>query len=93
MSLYMEFTHKISVLVENEFGVLARIAGLFASKGYNIDSLTVFPTKDPTLSEMTIVTHGSPAIIEQIIKQLNKLINVIKVEDLMQEPYTAPTAQ
>ena len=81
----MEYTHKISVLVENEFGVLARIAGLFASKGYNIDSLTVFPTEDATLSQMTIVTHGSPQIIEQIIKQLNKLINVIKVDDVLVE--------
>ena len=77
----METKHTISVLVENEFGVLARIAGLFSSKGYNIDSLNVAPTSDPTLSRMTIMTHGSDQIIEQIIKQLEKLINVISVED------------
>ncbi|QQR80726.1 MAG: acetolactate synthase small subunit [Deltaproteobacteria bacterium] len=87
----MEFSHTIEVLVENEFGVLARIAGLFASKGYNIDSLTVFPTDDASLSKMTIVTHGSPQIIEQIIKQLNKLINVITVEDIKQEEYHPQT--
>lgn len=74
--------HTISVLVENEFGVLARIAGLFSGRGYNIDSLTVSETLDTTISRMTIVTRGSERIIEQIIKQLNRLINVIKVEDL-----------
>ncbi|MBI1908748.1 MAG: acetolactate synthase small subunit [Deltaproteobacteria bacterium] len=74
--------HTISILVENEFGVLARIANLFAAKGYNIDSLSVAPTADPTLSQMTIVTHGTDSVIEQILKQLNKLINVIKVESL-----------
>lgn len=83
----MERKHTISVLVENEFGVLARIAGLFSSKGYNIDSLSVSETMDPTLSRMTIVTHGSEQIIEQIIKQLNKLVNVIKVEDLTKESH------
>ncbi len=83
----MEKKHTISVLVENEFGVLARIAGLFSSKGYNIDSLTVSETTDPTLSRMTIVTHGSEQIIVQIIKQLNKLVNVIKVEDLTKEKH------
>lgn len=81
----MERSHTISVLVENEFGVLARVAGLFSSKGYNIDSLSVSETIDPSLSRMTIVTHGSDQIIEQIIKQLNKLVNVIKVEDLTRE--------
>jgi acetolactate synthase-1/3 small subunit len=81
----MERKHTISVLVENEFGVLARVAGLFSSKGYNIDSLSVSETTDPTLSRMTIVTHGSDQIIEQIIKQLNKLVNVITVEDLTRE--------
>ena len=75
----MERKHTISVLVENEFGVLARVAGLFSSKGYNIDSLSVSETIDPTLSRMTIVTHGSDQIVEQIIKQLNKLVNVIKI--------------
>lgn len=83
----MERKHTISVLVENEFGVLARVAGLFSSKGYNIDSLSVSATTDPSLSRMTIVTHGSDQIIEQIIKQLNKLINVIKVEDLTKEKH------
>lgn len=83
----MENSHTISVLVENEFGVLARIAGLFSSKGYNIDSLTVSATTDPTLSRMTIVTHGSDQIIAQILKQLDKLINVIKVEDLTKEKH------
>ncbi|HSA58228.1 MAG TPA: acetolactate synthase small subunit [bacterium] len=81
----MERKHTISVLVENEFGVLARVAGLFSSKGYNIDSLSVSETTDPTLSRMTIVTHGSDQIVEQIIKQLNKLVNVITVEDLTRE--------
>lgn len=81
----MERKHTISVLVENEFGVLARVAGLFSSKGYNIDSLSVSETIDPTLSRMTIVTHGSDQIVEQIIKQLNKLVNVISVEDLTRE--------
>ncbi len=80
-----EHSHIISVLVENEFGVLARVAGLFSSKGYNIDSLTVSPTDDPSLSRMTIVTHGSDQIISQILKQLNKLVNVIRVEDLTRE--------
>ncbi len=83
----MERKHTISVLVENEFGVLARVAGLFSSKGYNIDSLSVSATTDPSLSRMTIVTHGSDQIVEQIIKQLNKLVNVIKVEDLTKEKH------
>ncbi len=83
----MERRHTISVLVENEFGVLARVAGLFSSKGYNIDSLSVSETMDSTLSRMTIVTHGSDQIIEQILKQLNKLVNVIKVEDLTKEKH------
>ncbi len=83
----MERKHTISVLVENEFGVLARVASLFSSKGYNIDSLSVSETFDPTLSRMTIVTHGSDQIIEQILKQLKKLINVIHVEDLTKEKH------
>lgn len=74
--------HTISVLVENEFGVLSRVAGLFSGRGYNIDSLTVSATLEPEVSRMTIVTEGSDQIIEQIIKQLNRLINVIEVEDL-----------
>lgn len=74
--------HTISVLVENEFGVLARVAGLFSGRGYNIQSLTVAETMDPTVSRMTIVTSGSDAVLEQITKQLNKLVNVIKVQDV-----------
>jgi acetolactate synthase-1/3 small subunit len=68
--------------MENESGALSRVAGLFSARGYNIESLTVAPTEDPTLSRMTIVTRGSDDIIEQIIKQLNKLIDVVKVLDL-----------
>ena len=83
--IHMERRHTISVLVENEFGVLARVAGLFSSKGYNIDSLSVSETVDPSLSRMTIVTRGSDQILDQIVKQLNKLVNVIKVEDLTKE--------
>ncbi|MDD3119262.1 MAG: acetolactate synthase small subunit [Victivallales bacterium] len=74
--------HTISVLVENKFGVLARVAGLFSGRGYNICSLTVNPTHDPQISKMTIVTEGDDAVIEQIDKQLNKLIDVICVTDL-----------
>ncbi|MDP3939110.1 MAG: acetolactate synthase small subunit [Deltaproteobacteria bacterium] len=72
----------ISVLVENEAGVLSRIANLFSARGYNIDSLSVAETLDASVSCMTIVTHGNDQIIEQITKQLHKLINVIKVTDL-----------
>ena len=72
----------ISLLVENEAGALSRIAGLFSARGYNIESLTVAPTEDETLSRMTIVTHGSDQIIEQITKQLNKLIDVVRLVDL-----------
>ena len=75
-------THTISVLVENRFGVLARIAGLFSGRGYNIASLTVHETNDPSFSKMTIVTAGDEAVIEQIHKQLNKLVEVVKVTDL-----------
>ena len=74
--------HTISVLVENRFGVLARVAGLFSGRGYNITSLTVNETHDPKVSKMTIVTSGDEAVLEQIDKQLNKLIDVIKVTDL-----------
>ncbi len=73
--------HTISVLVENRFGVLTRVAGLFSGRGYNIDTLNVGPTQDPKLSRMTLVTHGDEATIEQIVKQLNKLPDVIKVQD------------
>ncbi len=72
----------ISLLVENESGALSRIAGLFSARGYNIQSLTVAPTEDASLSRMTIVTQGSDAIIEQITKQLNKLIDVVRLVDL-----------
>jgi acetolactate synthase-1/3 small subunit len=74
--------HIISLLMENEAGALSRVAGLFSARGYNIESLTVAPTEDPTLSRMTIVTHGDDAIIEQINKQLNKLVDVVAVMDL-----------
>ena len=73
--------HTISVLVENEFGVLSRVAGLFSGRGFNIDSLTVAPTNEEGMSRMTIVTRGDEQILEQINKQLNKLIDVIKVID------------
>ena len=72
----------ISLLVENEAGALSRIAGLFSARGYNIESLTVAPTEDESLSRMTIVTQGSDTIIEQITKQLNKLIDVVRLVDL-----------
>ena len=75
--------HVISLLVENEFGVLARVAGLFSGRGFNIESLCVAETLDPTVSTMTIVTRGDDQIIEQVLKQLNKLISVIKVVDLV----------
>ncbi len=74
--------HTITILVENEFGVLTRIAGLFSARGYNIESLSVAPTMDPTASRLTLVTRGDEKIIEQIKKQLNKLIPVIKIEDI-----------
>ncbi|MDO8264392.1 MAG: acetolactate synthase small subunit [Gallionella sp.] len=74
--------HIISLLMENEAGALSRVAGLFSARGYNIESLSVAPTEDPTLSRMTIVTNGSDAIIEQINKQLNKLVDVAAVMDL-----------
>ena len=74
--------HIISLLMENEAGALSRVSGLFSARGYNIESLHVAPTEDHTLSRMTIVTSGSDEVIEQIIKQLNKLIDVVKVLDL-----------
>lgn len=77
--------HTISVLVENHFGVLAHVAGLFSARGFNIDSLAVGETEDPTVSRMTIIAHGDDRTIEQITKQLNKLIDVIKVQDLSDE--------
>jgi acetolactate synthase-1/3 small subunit len=74
--------HVISVLLENESGALSRVAGLFSARGYNIESLTVAPTHDPTLSRMTITTSGTERVVEQIIKQLNKLVDVIRLTDL-----------
>lgn len=79
--------HTISVLVENEFGVLSRVAGLFSGRGFNIESLSVAPTLDPDTSRMTIVTRGDDRILEQINKQLNKLISTIKVVDFTGEDF------
>jgi acetolactate synthase-1/3 small subunit len=79
--------HTISVLVENKFGAFNRVAGMFAAKGYNIDSLSVGPTEEEAISRMTIVTRGDDQIIEQITKQLNKLIDTIKVVDLTFENF------
>lgn len=76
--------HTISLLVENKFGVLSRVAGLFSGRGYNIESISVGETIDPQISQMTIVTSGDDRIIEQINKQLNKLIDVIKVTDMVE---------
>jgi acetolactate synthase-1/3 small subunit len=77
--------HVIAVLVENQFGVLARIAGLFSSRGFNIDSLTVGVTHDPDISRMTIVVTGDDRVLEQVTKQLNKLVDVIRVQDFTEE--------
>jgi acetolactate synthase-1/3 small subunit len=79
--------HTISVLLENKFGALNRVAGMFSAKGYNLESITVGPTEDESVSRMTIVTRGDDAIIEQIIKQLNKLIDTLKVIDLTYESF------
>ncbi len=79
--------HIISILMENEAGALSRVAGLFSARGYNIESLSVAPTDDPTLSRLTLVTRGSEEIVEQIIKQLNKLIDVVKLLDLKDHPH------
>jgi acetolactate synthase I/III small subunit len=74
--------HILSLLMDNEAGALSRVAGLFSARAFNIESLTVAPTEDPKVSRMTIVTSGSDAIIEQIMKQVNKLVDVVKVVDL-----------
>ncbi|MBX7243907.1 MAG: acetolactate synthase small subunit [Candidatus Sumerlaeaceae bacterium] len=79
--------HLISVLVENRFGVLAHIAGLFSGRGFNIDSLAVGETEDPTVSRMTIVVKGEDTVVEQILKQLNRQVDVISVADLTDKPY------
>lgn len=81
--------HTINVLVENEFGVLARVAGLFSGRGFNIESLSVAETMEPSVSTMTIVTRGDDQVLEQITKQLNKLVSVIKVTDLLGKEYVA----
>ncbi|MFN3617508.1 MAG: acetolactate synthase small subunit [Aquabacterium sp.] len=80
--------HVIALLLENEAGALSRVVGLFSARGYNIESLTVATTEDPSLSRMTIVTTGSDDVIEQITKHLNRLIEVVKVVDLSEGPYT-----
>jgi acetolactate synthase-1/3 small subunit len=79
--------HTISVLVENKFGVLTRVAGLFSGRGYNIDTLNVGPTNDPKTSRMTIVTRGDDATVEQIVKQLKKLVDTIEVADFRDGEY------
>lgn len=79
--------HTISVLVENRFGVLARIAGLFSARGYNIDTLSVGTTDDPEISRMTIVVRGDQRILDQVVKQLNKLIDIITVTDYQDTPH------
>lgn len=79
--------HTISVLVSNRFGVLSRISGLFSGRGFNIESLNVAETNDPNVSRMTIVTRGNDKKVEQITKQLNKLVDIIKVTDLTEESY------
>ncbi|MGD0958245.1 MAG: acetolactate synthase small subunit [Methylomonas sp.] len=79
--------HIISILIENESGALSRVSGLFSARGYNIESLTVAPTEDPSLSRMTLVTRGNDDIIEQITKQLNKLIDVVKLIDLAESAH------
>ena len=81
--------HTISITVENKFGVLARVSGLFSSRGYNIDSLAVGETQDPKISRMTIVVKGDDRILEQVIKQLNKLVDVIDVTDLRTGSYVS----
>jgi acetolactate synthase-1/3 small subunit len=79
--------HVISILLENEPGALSRVVGLFSARGYNIETLTVAPTEDATLSRMTIVTNGSDEIVEQITKHLNRLVDVVKVVDLSEGPH------
>ncbi|MDB6057433.1 MAG: ilvH [Verrucomicrobiales bacterium] len=79
--------HTISVTVENKFGVLTRVAGLFSGRGYNIDTLNVAPTQDANTSRMTIVTRGDDATVDQIVKQLNKLVDILNVEDYREGEY------
>lgn len=82
-----EMRHIISILLENESGALSRVAGLFSARAYNIESLTVAPTDDPSLSRMTVVTTGTDEIVEQVCKQLNKLIDVVKLVDLTRDEH------
>jgi acetolactate synthase I/III small subunit len=79
--------HIIAMLLENEPGALSRVVGLFSARGYNIESLTVAPTEDASLSRVTIATSGSDDVIEQITKQLNRLVDIVKVVDLIEAPY------
>ncbi|AEM48267.1 acetolactate synthase isozyme III, small subunit [Acidithiobacillus ferrivorans] len=79
--------HIISILLENEAGALSRVAGLFSARGYNIEAMTVAPTHDPSISRMTVATRGSEEIMEQVLKQLNKLVEVIRVHDLTEGPH------
>ncbi len=79
--------HTIAVLVENKFGVLSRVAGLFSARGYNIESLSVGETLDPSMARMTLVVRGDEFVIEQVMKQLHKLIDVIKVSDLTEDDH------
>lgn len=80
-------THILSLLVENKFGVLSRVSGLFSGRGFNIESISIAPTLDPSVSQMTIITSGDDRVIEQITKQLNKTIDVIKVSDFSDQDY------
>jgi acetolactate synthase I/III small subunit len=79
--------HIIGILLQNESGALSRVAGLFSSRGYNIESLTVSATDDPTLSRLTLVTKGSEAVVQQIVNQLNKLIDVVAVDDMTSDDH------
>jgi acetolactate synthase-1/3 small subunit len=79
--------HIISILLENEAGALSRVSGLFSARAYNIESLTVAPTDDPTISRITVVAHGEDAVVQQIIKQLNKLVDVINLIDLTENEH------
>ena len=79
--------HTISVLVENKFGVLTRIAGMFSGRGFNIDSLNVAPTQDSSMSRMTLVVRGDDRVLDQVVKQLNKLIDVIEIQDFRENEY------
>jgi len=84
---FLDMRHTISVLVENKFGVLTRIAGMFSGRGFNIDTLNVGPTLDPSTSRMTIVVRGDDSVLEQVTKQLHKLIDVIEIQDFREDEY------